>query len=208
MIAAETLGPWLLAATLIAPAALLVAVVSRNLRRRALSLQWLAPAPALAAAALALFAGPFGLEAPALRLSLRLDLPGALLLAVSALLWSAVSAGQFRVRDGEPDLRFTVAWLLTMIGSLGVFIADDLLSFYLVYALVSIPGLGHDRARRRPGVEAGGRRLHGLRHSRRSAAAHRLRHAGGRRAERRRRHSRRRRSPARLALAGRGDRVL
>ncbi len=142
MIAAETLGPWLLAATLIAPAALLVAVVSRNLRRRALSLQWLAPAPALAAAALALFAGPFGLEAPALRLSLRLDLPGAFMLAVSALLWSAVSAGQFRVRDGEPDLRFAVAWLLTMIGSLGVFIADDLLSFYLVYALVSIPAWG------------------------------------------------------------------
>ena len=29
-----------------------------------------------------------------------------------------------------------------MIGSLGVFIADDLLSFYLVYALVSIPAWG------------------------------------------------------------------
>ncbi len=29
-----------------------------------------------------------------------------------------------------------------MIGSLGVFVADDLLSFYLVYALVSIPAYG------------------------------------------------------------------
>ena len=83
--------------------------------------------------------GPFDLEAPALKLSLRLDLPAALLLAVSALLWIAVGAGAFRERDERPEPRAAVSWLLTMIGSLGVFVADDLLSFYLVYALVSIP---------------------------------------------------------------------
>ncbi len=32
-----------------------------------------------------------------------------------------------------------------MIGSLGVFVADDLLSFYLFYALVSIPAYGDVR---------------------------------------------------------------
>ncbi len=142
MTAAEMVGPWLLAATLLAPIALLIGVFFPNLRRRALSLQWLAPAPALMAVLLALVGGPFGLEAPALQLSLRLDLPGALLLAVSALLWSVISAGVFLKRDEQPDLRFSVSWLLTMIGSLGVFIADDLLSFYLVYALVSIPAWG------------------------------------------------------------------
>ncbi len=99
MTAGQTLGPFLLAATLAAPAALLIALVVPDLRRRAMSLQWLAPVPALAAAAVALCAGPFGLEAPALRLSLRLDLPGALMLAVSALLWSAVGAGLWRDRD-------------------------------------------------------------------------------------------------------------
>ncbi|MGA8586488.1 MAG: proton-conducting transporter membrane subunit, partial [Roseiarcus sp.] len=41
---------------------------------------------------------------------------------------------------GRPNAdRFAVSWLLTMAGSLGVFVAADLLTFYLVYALVSIP---------------------------------------------------------------------
>jgi NADH:ubiquinone oxidoreductase subunit 4 (subunit M) len=44
---------------------------------------------------------------------------------------------------GRPNgKRFAVCWLLTMIGSLGDFIAADLLTFYLVYALVSIPAFG------------------------------------------------------------------
>jgi formate hydrogenlyase subunit 3/multisubunit Na+/H+ antiporter MnhD subunit len=129
-------------ATFIAPTALLIASFSKGFRRSAFSLQWLAPIPALLASLLALWGGPFGLEAPALRLSLQLDLPGALLLAVSALLWSVVSAGVFLSKDEQPDPRFSSSWLLTMIGSLGVFIANDLLSFYLVYALVSIPAWG------------------------------------------------------------------
>ena len=44
---------------------------------------------------------------------------------------------------GKPNAeRFAVCWLLTLTGSLGVFIAADLLTFYLVYALVSIPAFG------------------------------------------------------------------
>ena len=142
MTVSQTLGPWLLAATFIAPTALLLASFSKGCRRTAFSLQWLAPIPALLASLLALWGGPFGCEAPALRLSLQLDFPGALLLAVSALLWSVVSAGVFLSKDEQPDPRFSSSWLLTMIGSLGVFVADDLLSFYLVYALVSIPAWG------------------------------------------------------------------
>jgi formate hydrogenlyase subunit 3/multisubunit Na+/H+ antiporter MnhD subunit len=105
-------------------------------------LQWVAPIPSLLAAIAALVSGPFDLEAPALKLSLRLDLPAALLLAVSALLWIAVCAGAFIDEADRPEPRAAVSWLLTMIGSLGVFVADDLLSFYLVYALVSIPAYG------------------------------------------------------------------
>ncbi|RBP11988.1 formate hydrogenlyase subunit 3/multisubunit Na+/H+ antiporter MnhD subunit [Roseiarcus fermentans] len=136
------LGPILLAATLAVPAAFLAACFVPRWRDEALAWQWLAPVPALLAAAAALVAGPFDLSAPALKLSLRLDLPAALLLAVSALLWIAVGAGVLRAPAAPLDRRVAVSWLLTLIGSLGVFVADDLLSFYLVYALVSIPAWG------------------------------------------------------------------
>ena len=135
-------GPILLAVSLAAPTALFVACFFRRLRPAALALQWLAPLPALLAANFALAGGPFDLEAPALKLTLRLDLPAALMLAASALLWIAVGAGAFLDRSERPESRAAVSWLLTMIGSLGVFVADDLLSFYLVYALVSIPAYG------------------------------------------------------------------
>jgi len=135
------IAAFLLATTLAAPAALLLACLSRNLRARALSLQWLAPVPGLAAAVLVLVDGPAELDIPALRLTLRLDSSGALMLAAAALLWIVVSAGVFKSK-AQSDERFAVSWLLTMTGSLGVFIAADLLSFYLVYALVSIPAYG------------------------------------------------------------------
>ncbi len=143
------LGPWLLAATLVLPLAFLAACLSGRLRRGALALQGLAPIPALAAAVLAIVDGPIAFEAPALRLSLRLDLPGAILLAAVSLLWIVVGAAVFLREKEKPEESFAVAWLLTMTGSLGVFVAADLLTFYLVYALVSIPAYGliaHDEA--------------------------------------------------------------
>jgi len=136
------LGRILLAASLAAPTAFFVACFFSRLRPAALALQWLAPIPALLAAIAALPSGPIYLEASALKLSLRLDLPAASLLAVSALSWIAVGAGAFLDRAERPGPREAVCWLLAMIGSLGVFVADDLLSFYLVYALVSIPPYG------------------------------------------------------------------
>ena len=70
-----------------------------------------------------------------------------MLLGVAALLWIAAGAYAFADWRGKPNAeRFAVCWLLTLTGSLGVFIAADLLTFYLVYALVSIPAYGLDRA--------------------------------------------------------------
>jgi formate hydrogenlyase subunit 3/multisubunit Na+/H+ antiporter MnhD subunit len=135
----EVLGPWLIAATLIVPLLFLAACLSGGLRAQALALQWLAPVPALIAAILAIAGGPFAVESPALRMSLRLDLPGGLLLAVASLLWIVVGAATFSGEGRGVSERFAISWLLTMTGSLGVFIAADLLTFYLVYALVSIP---------------------------------------------------------------------
>ena len=130
----------LLVATLAAPAIFLAACSVATWRPRALSWQFLAPAPGLAAGVFGLSHPPVSVDFPGLGLSLTLDPPGALLLAFAALLWMGVTAALWR--DRAPDARFGISWLLTMIGSLGVFVAGDLVSFYLVYALVSLPAYG------------------------------------------------------------------
>ena len=136
---AALFGPGLLIATLSAPLIVLAAFLVPALRASARAITPLAAVPALAAA-LAIGGAPFGVELPALRISLRLDRPGALLLLAAALVWLIVSLFALKEERGRPNAdRFAVAWLLTMAGSLGAFIAADLLTFYLVYALVSVP---------------------------------------------------------------------
>ena len=130
----------LLVASLTLPLAILSACFVKGWRQRALALQWLAPVPGLTAGLIGLTGAPFTCDLPVLGFTLRLDTPGALLLAVAALLWIVVSAALWH--DHQPDNRFGLSWLLTMIGNIGVFIAGDLISFYLVYALVSIPAYG------------------------------------------------------------------
>jgi formate hydrogenlyase subunit 3/multisubunit Na+/H+ antiporter MnhD subunit len=93
------------------------------------------------------------------KITLLLDAPGALLLGGAALLWSA--AGVFaraQLGSGPAAQRFAAWWLLTLAGCLGVFIAGDLLSFYLAFAVVSLAAFGlvaHDgteKARRAGGL--------------------------------------------------------
>jgi formate hydrogenlyase subunit 3/multisubunit Na+/H+ antiporter MnhD subunit len=137
---AQQFGPTLLIATLVAPLIVLAVFFVPALRALARAITPLAALPALAAAALAIGSAPFGAELPALRISLWLDRPGGLLLAAAALVWLIVSMFAVAEGQGRPNAdRFAVSWLLTMAGSLGVFIAADLLTFYLVYALVSVP---------------------------------------------------------------------
>jgi formate hydrogenlyase subunit 3/multisubunit Na+/H+ antiporter MnhD subunit len=133
----------LLAATLLVPLALLLACVSPRLRARMPLLLALAPLPALAAALLAVGGPPLLLPATLLRVTLSLDLPGAMLLGAAALLW--IAAGAYAAVDlrGKPHAaRFAVWWLMTLTGNLGVFLAADLASFYLFYALVSLSAYG------------------------------------------------------------------
>ena len=151
----NALSSALLVATLAAPLALLAACCIARWRTSALALQWLAPIPGFCVGVLNLTAAPSSVDLPVLGFTLRLDPPGALLLAVAALLWIVASAAVWR--DRSPDARFGVSWLLTMTGSLGVFVAGDLVSFYLSYALVSIPAYGlfalaDDAARKRAGA--------------------------------------------------------
>jgi formate hydrogenlyase subunit 3/multisubunit Na+/H+ antiporter MnhD subunit len=145
---AAQFGPGLLVAALAAPLIVLAIFLVPTLRGLARAITPLAAAPALAAAALAIGGAPFGAELPALRMSLSLDQPGGLLLLAAALVWLIVSIFALKEGQGRPNAdRFALAWLLTMAGSLGVFIAADLLTFYLVYALVSVPAyylVAHD----------------------------------------------------------------
>ena len=130
---AQQFGPALLVAALAAPLIVLAIFLAPGSRALARAITPIAAAPALAAAALAIGGAPFGAELPALRVSLWLDRPGGLLLLAAALVWLIVSIVALKEGQGKPnDDRFAVSWLLTMAGSLGVFIAADLLTFYLV----------------------------------------------------------------------------
>jgi formate hydrogenlyase subunit 3/multisubunit Na+/H+ antiporter MnhD subunit len=130
----------LLVASLLAPLALLGACLIKSWRERALALQWLAPLPGLAAGLLGLSGEPLTCDLPVVGFTLFLDASGALILVAATLLWIIVTAALWH--DGRPDNRFGVSWLLTMCGNIGIFIAGDLVSFYLFYALVSIPAYG------------------------------------------------------------------
>jgi formate hydrogenlyase subunit 3/multisubunit Na+/H+ antiporter MnhD subunit len=149
------LAATLLVASLATPLAFLLACFAKGWRRQALALQWLAPIPGLAAGLIGLTRAPLVYDLPVADFTLRLDPPGALLLACAALIWILVSAALWH--DRQPDDRFGLSWLLTMTGNIGVFIAGDLVSFYLFYALVSIPAYGlfafsDDSERKRAGA--------------------------------------------------------
>ncbi len=137
----------LLAAALGVPTAALIACLWSPVRDFMPRLLWLLPLPALAAAGFALFGeGPppaLTLDPGRLRIGLALDTPGAVLLGVAALLWTVAGIyASVWLRGAATGSRHAIYWLLTLIGSLGVFAAADLATFYLVFALVSLPAWG------------------------------------------------------------------
>jgi formate hydrogenlyase subunit 3/multisubunit Na+/H+ antiporter MnhD subunit len=133
----------LLLATLAVPVAMLLGCLSRRLRERMLALLALAPLPGLAAALFAPGAPPLVLDEAQLQFTLALDAPGAILLGVAALLWSAAGLYARTYLEGDAKgRRFAVWWLLTLTGSLGVFFAADLATFYLMFGLASLAAWG------------------------------------------------------------------
>src|SRR5215472_537689 len=122
---------------------MLLACVSRRVRNGMPSLLGLAPVPALAAALLAPAGTTLVLPEPPFRMTLTLDEPGAILLGASALLWIAAGAYASAYLRSDPNAgRFAEWWLLTLAGNLGVFMAADLVSFYLTYSVVSLAAWG------------------------------------------------------------------
>ena len=88
--------------------------------------------------------GTLALPQALLGLQFALDVPGALLLG-------SCGAALDRRRRSTPRPgcaaaliagRFVVWWLLTLSGSIGVFMAADLVSFYLVFSMVSLAAYG------------------------------------------------------------------
>ena len=129
----------LLAATVGLPLALLAACLVPAVRDRMPGLLWLAPLPGFAAALLAAEGEPLELGGPGAHLALELDLAGAILLGVAALLWSIAggyAAGY--LRGAAHAGRFAVAWLMALAGCLGAFIVADLATFYCALALLSL----------------------------------------------------------------------
>ena len=127
----------LLAATLALPLAMLAACLSRRIVERAPVLLALAPLPALAAALVAPSGTTLVLPDALLGLTFVLDRPAAMLLGAAALLWTA--AGRLRpshiCRPRAAGRRFAMWWLLTLVGNLGVFIAADLVGFFIFFTL-------------------------------------------------------------------------
>jgi len=133
----------LLFAVLAGPLAMLLACVSGRARERMPTLLMAAPMPALAAALLVPAGATLVLPEPPFRMTLSLDVPGAMLLGSAALLWIVAGAYASAYLRGDANTgRFAEWWLLTVAGSLGVFIAADLVSFYLTYSAVSLAAWG------------------------------------------------------------------
>jgi multicomponent Na+:H+ antiporter subunit A len=136
-------GALLLLATLLLPMGMAMTCISGRLRARMTGWLALAPLPGLAAALLAVGGPPLVLDADGARFTLELSPAAAMLLGATALLWSLAGAyAATYLRDDPAKGRFAVSWLLTLTGSLGVFLADDLATFYLTFALVSLAAYG------------------------------------------------------------------
>ncbi|HEX7199175.1 MAG TPA: proton-conducting transporter membrane subunit, partial [Dongiaceae bacterium] len=66
-----------------------------------------------------------------------------MLLGVAALLWIVAGAYASAYLRGDPNAgRFAEWWLLTLSGNLGVFMAADLVTFYLTFSVVSLAAYG------------------------------------------------------------------
>jgi multicomponent Na+:H+ antiporter subunit A len=126
--------------TLALPLALLAACLWTPARER--MLPWLAwaPLPALLAALGVDRGTTFTLiSAGSYDGVLALDTPGALLLGVAALLWSAAGAYAATYQREQPNRgRFAASWLLCLTGCLGVFVAADMPLLYLMLATMTL----------------------------------------------------------------------
>jgi formate hydrogenlyase subunit 3/multisubunit Na+/H+ antiporter MnhD subunit len=126
----------LLVATVAVPVGMLFACLSRRVREGMSTFLCVA-------ALLATNGPPLVLDEAGRQFTLALDPPGAIMLGVAALLWSIAGVyARTYLGVGPAAGRFSEWWLLTLTGSLGVFIAADLVSFYIAFAIASLSAWG------------------------------------------------------------------
>lgn len=127
----------------------LVPIVPRW-RANALRLLPFAPLPALG---FAIAGAPGSVEIPDLLLGVQLGTrpDTALLLGMTALVWTVAGWYAARVMErGQAAGLFASFWCLTLAGNLGVFLAADIVTFYIAFAAVSLaawPMVIHDRTK-------------------------------------------------------------
>jgi formate hydrogenlyase subunit 3/multisubunit Na+/H+ antiporter MnhD subunit len=138
-----TISGLLMTAAIGLPLLMSLACACAPLRRRLPSSFAIAALPALAAAVGGARGEPLTFGQSRFALHFMLDLPGAVLLGSAALLW--IFAGVFAaryVRGRDATDAFVVCWFIAMTGSLGVFLAADLIGLYLMLAVLSIGASG------------------------------------------------------------------
>ena len=124
-------GRVLLTAAPVFPLALIAAWLWPALRERMPTLLIVAPVPALFASVLAACAPGVTFWRGLVPITLMVDTPGAILLGSSSLLWIARAVYAARSwRNTPAGWQFAICWLLTLAGSIGVFVAADLASFF------------------------------------------------------------------------------
>jgi hydrogenase-4 component B len=129
----------LLALALLVPLIIAALPIVRPWRDMALTLLPLAPLPALAAAFLVPHGTTLALPDLLLGAAIGIDGEAPLFLVFAALLWSA--AGLYAsnaLADDERRGGFAAFWCLTLTGNLGVFLAQDVATFYVTFAMVSL----------------------------------------------------------------------
>jgi formate hydrogenlyase subunit 3/multisubunit Na+/H+ antiporter MnhD subunit len=114
--------------------------------------------PALLAALLSVMGEAIEIPILLLGVTLQLDRLGAVFLGFGALLW--LLAGAFARQSLRTTPRpgwFAAFWLVTMAGTLGTFIAGDVVTFYLCFAVMSFAAYGLVVHERTPEARRAGR---------------------------------------------------
>lgn len=121
------------------PLALLLACTFSCVRKNMLGILPYAPIPMVATAILSIDAPAFILGNTQIPVAFALDLPSAILLGSAGVLWIACGFYAFNTMRQRPDAgQFSVCWLMTLAGCIGVYLAADMVSFYSFLAILSI----------------------------------------------------------------------
>lgn len=133
----------LILAAVVWPGLLLLGSAFAVVRKRIGGLLWCGAVPALAAAIWAKEGASISVLDLPFQISLGIDQTGRILLLAASLLW--IAAGIYApewFRKSTMKDGFVACWLATLTGSLGIFLASNLMGFLVFYALVSLPAYG------------------------------------------------------------------